>query len=57
VDTSVLVKEDLDSFRRMVAKAKKSKQKLQDEILELNVQTVIQLSEKTVATLQAEGLI
>ena len=57
VDTSVLVKEDIDSFRRMVAKAKKSKQKLQDDILELNVQTVIQLSEKTVATLQAEGLI
>jgi len=57
VDTSVLTKEDIDSFRRLVAKAKKSKQKFQDEILELNVQTMIQLSEKTVATLQAEGLI
>ena len=57
VDTSVFTKEDLDGFRREVARAKKAKQKLQDEILELNVQTVIQLSEKTVATLQAEGLL
>jgi hypothetical protein len=57
VDTSVLLKEDLDAFRKTVAKAKKAKQKLQDEILELNVQTVIQLSDKAVTMLQAEGLI
>lgn len=57
VDTSVFTREDLDGFRREVAKAKKAKQKLQDEILELNVQTVIQLSSATVATLQAEGLL
>jgi hypothetical protein len=47
----------LDAFRKSVAKAKKAKQKLQDEILELNVQTVIQLSDKAVTMLQAEGLI
>lgn len=57
VDTGVFTREDLDGFRREVAKAKKAKQKLQDEILELNVQTVIQLSDATVATLQAEGLL
>jgi hypothetical protein len=57
VDTSVLLKEDLDAFRKTVAKAKKAKQKLQDEILELNVQTVIQLSDKAVTMLQAEGLV
>jgi hypothetical protein len=57
VDTSVLLKEDLDGFRKTVAKAKKAKQKLQDEILELNVQTVIQLSDNAVTMLQAEGLI
>jgi hypothetical protein len=57
VDTSVLLKEDLDGFRKSVAKAKKAKQKLQDEILELNVQTVIQLSDKAVTMLQAEGLL
>lgn len=57
VDTSVLTREDLDCFRREVAKAKKIKQSLQDQILELNVQTQIGLSEQTIKTLQAEGLI
>ena len=57
VDTSVLNREDLDGFRRRVATAKKQKQKLQDEILELNVQTTIQLTSTTEATLQTEGLI
>ena len=53
----MLTREDLDGFRRKVATAKKQKQKLQDEILELNVQTVIQLSSTAEATLQAEGLL
>jgi hypothetical protein len=57
VDTSVLTREDLDGFRKLVAKAKKSKQKIQDEILELNVQTIIQLSESAEATLAGEGLL
>lgn len=57
VDTSVLTKEDLDGFRRQVAKAKKAKQSLQDQILELNVQTQIALSVDTIKTLQEEGLI
>jgi hypothetical protein len=57
VDTSVFTNADLDGFRRVVSKAKKDKQKLQDEILELNVQTTIQLTDTVVKTLQAEGLI
>jgi hypothetical protein len=57
VDTTVFTKEDLDGFRRVVATAKKQKQKLQDEILELNVRTEIKLSAQAEATLQAEGLI
>lgn len=57
VDTTVFTKEDLDGFRREVAKAKKAKQKLQDEILELNVRTEIALSERAEQVLQAEGLI
>ena len=57
VDTSVLNREDLDGFRRRVTTAKKQKQKLQDEILELNVQTTIQLTSTTETTLQTEGLI
>jgi hypothetical protein len=57
VGTSVLTQEDIDGFKRVVAKAKKSKQKLQDEVLELNVRTEIELSAEAEATLQAEGLI
>lgn len=57
VDTSVLTREDLEGFRRQVAKIKKSKQKVQDEILELNVQTTIELSTAAEATLAGEGLL
>ena len=57
VDTTVLTQEDLNGFRREVVKAKKAKQALQDQILELNVQTQISLTDVTVATLQAEGLL
>lgn len=57
VDTSILTREDLDTYRRLVAKAKKSKQKIQDEILELNVQTTIELTALAEATLANEGLL
>ena len=57
VDTSVFTKEDLDGFRRIVAKAKKQKQKLQDEILELNVKTEVEVSAQSETTLASEGLI
>lgn len=57
VDTSVFTKEDLDTFRKLVAKSKKDKQKLQDEILELNVQTQIVVSVQAEAILQTEGLL
>jgi hypothetical protein len=57
VDTSVFTREDLEGFRRRVAQSKKAKQGLQDEILELNVQTQVELAEDTVKTLQAEGLL
>jgi hypothetical protein len=36
---------------------KKQKQKLNDEILELNIKTEIPLSDDIVATLQSEGLL
>jgi hypothetical protein len=57
VDTSVLTAEDLKNFRTASATAKKAKQKLQDELLEINVRTEITLSNETVAALQAEGLV
>jgi len=57
VDTSVFTTEDLNGFRRELTKSKKAKQSLQDQILELNVQTQITLSAESVKILQAEGLI
>jgi hypothetical protein len=53
----VLTAEDLKNFRTASATAKKAKQKLQDELLEINVRTEITLSNETVAALQAEGLV
>jgi hypothetical protein len=57
VDTSVLSQEDLDGFRREVVQLRKSKQKTQDEILELNVRTEITLSDSTKNVLTSQGLI
>jgi hypothetical protein len=57
VTTSILSEDDVAGFKRVVAKAKKSKQKIQDEVLELNVRTEIEVSAETAATLEAEGLI
>jgi hypothetical protein len=57
VDTSVFTQADLKEFRGVVNSAKKQKQKLQDEILELNVQTTIVLTAATETILQAEGLL
>lgn len=55
VDTSVLTAEDIKSFRTAAATAKKAKQKLQDELLEINVRTEIEVS--NVDFLTAEGLL
>lgn len=57
VATSVLQVEDIKGFKILVSMLKKSKQKLQDEVLELNVRTEIQLSDKSVQTLTQEGLL
>jgi lipopolysaccharide biosynthesis regulator YciM len=55
VDTSVLTADDLKSFRTAAANAKKAKQKLQDELLEINVRTEIEVAD--VDLLTAEGLL
>lgn len=57
VDTSVLTAEDLKFFRTAAATAKKSKQKLQDELLEINVRTEIVIAQDIVQFLTAEGLL
>jgi hypothetical protein len=57
VDTSVLTAEDIKGFRTAAAAAKKAKQKLQDELLEINVRTEISLATDAVQLLTAEGLL
>jgi uncharacterized protein YdcH (DUF465 family) len=57
VTTAVLSKEQIAQAKAEVLNLKKQKQKLNDEILELNIKTEIPLADDTVATLQAEGLL
>ena len=57
VDTSIFTQEDITGFRVAVSLGKKAKQKLQDELLEINVRTEIDLSDDVVAVLTAEGLL
>jgi hypothetical protein len=57
VTTSVVSSEQIDQAKTEIKNLKKQKQKINDEILELNIKTEIPLSDEVVATLQAEGLI
>jgi len=57
VSTSVLSKDQIKQAKAEILNLKKSKQKLNDEILELNIKTEIPLSDETAAVLQAEGLL
>lgn len=47
VVTSIFTEEEIEDFKRSAANFKREKQKLQDELLELNVQTEIELTEET----------
>jgi uncharacterized protein YdcH (DUF465 family) len=57
VSTGILSKEQIAQAKTEILNLKKQKQKLNDEILELNIKTEIPLSDDTVATLTAEGLL
>jgi hypothetical protein len=57
VSTGVLSKEQIVQAKTEILNLKKQKQKLNDEILELNIKTEIPLGDDTVSTLQAEGLL
>jgi hypothetical protein len=57
VSTSILGKEQIAQAKAEILNLKKQKQQLNDEVLELNIKTEVPLSDDTVATLQAEGLI
>jgi hypothetical protein len=57
VTTSVVSQAQIDQAKAEIQNLKKQKQKINDEVLELNIKTEIPLSDEVVATLQAEGLI
>jgi len=57
VDTGVFVAEAIADYRAELADLKKSKQALQDRLLELNVQTTVELDSKSVSVLTQEGLV
>ena len=55
--TGVLVPEQVERFKAEQLSLKKQKQKINDEILELNVRTEISLDEVTLAVLTQEGIL
>ena len=57
VTTGVLTEEQINSVRTVIADLRKQKQKANDEILELNVSTTVQLTPEVEAVLQREGII
>lgn len=57
VTTSVVGQEQLNQIKSEIKNLKKQKQKINDEVLELNIKTEIPLSDDIVNTLQSEGLI
>lgn len=57
VETSIFTTEDIKTLNSRAVAAKKAKQRLQDELLELNVRTTINLSDETVATLTTEDIL
>ena len=57
VTTSVFTKAEVEEYKRTVAGLKRQKQKLQDTLLELNVQTEIQLDEETARFLERADIL
>jgi len=57
VETSVVTSSELDYYRRQIQERRRQRQRLQDEILELNVKTEIDISDSAVTTLSRENLI
>lgn len=57
VNTGVIAREQHEQIKKEIKNLKKQKQKLNDEVLELNIKTEIPLSDDTVETLNNEGLL
>ena len=57
VDTGVLTAEQVEGYKAEMRNLKKEKQSINDQVLELNVRTEIELDADTVALLQTEQLV
>lgn len=57
VETGVLNNDRIDNAKAEVKMLKRDRQELNDKLLSLNVNTLIQLSDPTIITLQGEGII
>lgn len=57
VETSIFTEEEIEDFRHNAALLKREKQKLQDRLLELNVQTEIDLADETAALLVKSNIL
>jgi hypothetical protein len=57
VTTSVLTPAQIKEVKNLILNLQKEKQKLNDEILELNVRTEIELPQEVIDVLQAENLV
>jgi hypothetical protein len=57
VDTGILTKGQIKSFKKKTADLRKAKRNLQDELLEVNVKVTIDISDQSVDTLKAESLV
>jgi hypothetical protein len=55
--TSIFTEEEIEKFRKNAADNKRQKQKLQDRLLELNIQTEIELPEVTAKFLTETGIL
>ena len=55
--TSIFSEAEVETFRREAAEGKRQKQKLQDALLELNVQTEIELEEGTALFLEKADIL
>lgn len=57
VETSIFTDTDVDTYRTYLSTFKKKKQELQDQLLEVNVRTTIELAKSSVEVLKAEDII
>jgi len=57
VMSSVFTEENIEAFRKVVIYAKKQKQALQDELLELNISTKITLTDEDIKVLTDESIL